>query len=108
MESTLQALDLEPGGTLHVRSLHLLDWGQVLRLACVYRRPDHADQPLDLSFHDCREMKWRIYAFDDDRDEVLIVDARLGRGSHRSPAHMLTDRFGVTVFYGELQVTQPD
>jgi hypothetical protein len=103
-DATFATLGLTPGGTLHVQRLALLDWGQVLELACVQRQHEQPDHPFTLRFTDCREMKWRTYAFDGTQDEVLLVDARLGRGEHRSPAHLLTDRFGVSLFYGALEV----
>jgi len=104
MDTIDQALGLEPGGQLYVQALQLLDWGRTLRLTCSYRFPDGEAHALNLVFQDCREFKWRVYAFDDDRPDVALVDARLGRGGHRSPAHLLTDRFGLTLIYGELQV----
>lgn len=104
MEPIHHTLGLEPGGQLYVQALQLLDWGRTLRLDCGYRFPDGTLQTLCLVFHDCREMKWRIYAFDDGRAEVALVDARLGRGGHRSPANLLTDRFGLTLTYGELKI----
>lgn len=107
MEQVIAALGVEPGGMLFVRELQVLDWGRVLRLVCVYRLSPDDDYPLDITFRDCRDMRWRIYAFDDGRPEVAVVDARLGRGGHRSPAHVLTDRFGLTLTYGELNI-DPD
>ena len=108
MDTIHPALGLEEGGQLYVQALHLLDWGRTLRLACVYRFPDGPAQKLDLVFQDCRELKWRVYVFDDGRPDVALVDARLGRGGHRSPAQLLTDRFGLTLTYGELHVEHGD
>lgn len=104
MDQVYQTLGVEPGGMLYVRELQVVNWGRTLRLVCVYRLSPTDEYPLDITFLDCRDMKWRVYAFDDGRSEVLVVDARLGRGGHRSPAHILTDRFGLTLTYGEISV----
>src|SRR5690606_28928435 len=103
MDAVFRALGLEPGGQLVVRSLEPREWGQTVRLECVYRARDGDDMPLSLTFADCREMTWRVYAFAGSQSQVALVDARLGRGGHRSPAHLLTARFGLSLSYGELR-----
>jgi hypothetical protein len=108
MQSLYEWLGLDAGSPIDVQDIHLLDWGRTLRLACASRSPDGSVRRFDLVFHDCRELKWRVYAFDDGRDAVSLVDARLGRGGHRSPAHLLTDRFGLTLTYGELALERDD
>ena len=104
MDAVHEALGVEPDGLLFVRDVYVSEWGRTVRLSCIYRLSPSAGQLLTITFYECRELKWRIYALDDGRDEAAVVEARLGRGGHRSPAHLLTDRFGLTLTYGELLV----
>ncbi len=60
------------------------------------------ERPFTLTFDDCREMRWRIYAHLDVSEPTPLVEFAPGRDQHRSPAQMLTGHFGLSVFYGAL------
>ncbi|MFN8372563.1 MAG: hypothetical protein U0694_06765 [Anaerolineae bacterium] len=57
-----------------------------------------------LAFDECREMQWRVYAHENDDQPTALVDFAAGRGQHRSPAKLLTDTFGLTLWYGAMMI----
>jgi hypothetical protein len=61
-----------------------------------------------LTFSDCREMRWRMYVHLDADQPTTLHDFAAGRDQHRSPAQLLTDHFGVSLFYGTMTLTPGD
>ncbi|MBI5671120.1 MAG: hypothetical protein HZC41_24250 [Chloroflexi bacterium] len=96
-------------GTFWVRDVRMQDWGSDLVLDCSYE-PGEPDAPIPfrLTLHDCREIQWRVYAHlkhpEDTTLPAELVNVALGAGNHHKPLNLLTDSFGLTVLYGELQV----
>lgn len=100
------ALNL-PGDTPIVFvGLALVAWGQALHFTCEAAPPI---TPFGLQVAGCREMRWQHYthlpvdpaaAF----PRTRLVSFKLGRDQHRSPLHLLTDHFGLSVWYGQLCV----
>lgn len=69
--------------------------------------------PFVLRFDDCREQRWQFYSHITADPDVpfprcTLVDWRWGRSQHRSPAHLLTDYFGLSLFYGTLHLVHAD
>ncbi|MDX2161747.1 MAG: hypothetical protein SF162_10510 [bacterium] len=58
-----------------------------------------------LQCDDCREMRWRTYAHAEADQPTAVIEFKPGRDQHRSPAHLLTDHFGLSLFYGALTIT---
>jgi hypothetical protein len=102
MDELLAMLDVEAGGGLVVRRMTVVDWGQTLEFECEYRHGETV--AFTLVFQDCREMKWRVYVHAAALDEAAVADLTLGRSGHRSPAHLLTEFFGMSLVYGELVI----
>lgn len=94
-------LDLEPTAPLILRAVQWLDWGRTL----IFDISAGDAGRYALRFEDCREMRWRIYAHETEGDQTPIVDFTAGRDAHRSPAQMLTGRFGASLVYGGLSVS---
>src|SRR5688572_25357806 len=106
MESIYEALGLSAGGTLVVLEVAFLDWGQTLALRGEHRADDGHVVRFRLAFTNCRELRWRAYVHAVGPDEALLVDVALGRSAHRSPAQLLSDRFGLSVWYGEVGINR--
>ena len=83
-------------------------WGRDLHFSGV------ADtMPFHLHFLDCRETRWQIYSHLQDESKPAfppteLVNFKLGRTQHRSPAHLLTEHFGLSLVYGELELHYAD
>ena len=77
-----------------IERLDVLDWGQRLVFTCAA-----GDQRFTLRYTDCRELRWRIYV-SDPADSTPLVSFAPGRDQQRSPAQFLTAHFGLSVFYG--------
>jgi hypothetical protein len=95
-------LNTPDNAMLTLKTLRLEGWGRTL----VFEGIVDGGAAFELAFEDCRESKWRIYAhleaavgFD-----TPVVDFAPGRDLHRSPAHLLTAHFGLSVVYGGLRV----
>jgi hypothetical protein len=100
--SALHALlSLEPTTGLTLRAVQWLDWGRTL----VFEIYAGATGTYTLRFDDCREMRWRLYTHETQGGETPVIDFAPGRDAHRSPAQMLTGRFGVSLVYGEMRVS---
>ena len=97
-------LNVEPTTALTLRAVQWLDWGRTL----VFDISAGAAGTFALRFDDCREMRWRIYAHETAGEHTPIVDFAAGRDAHRSPAQVLTERFGLSLVYGELRVSRTD
>ena len=102
MDELLAMLGMAAGGALVVRRMTVVDWGRTLEFACAYRHGETV--AFTLAFVDCREIKWRVYVHAAALDEAVVGDLTLGRSGHRSPAHLLTEFFGMSLFYGELAI----
>jgi hypothetical protein len=102
-----ELLGLHPYGSLVMSDLQMVAWGRDVIFACVYD-PGGPSKPVafKLVFKDCREMRWKAYAHlaadgGEGQPATAVVDFRLGKDQHRSPAQILTDHFGVSLYYGE-------
>jgi hypothetical protein len=95
-------LNIDQTVMLVLRSVQWLDWGQTL----VFEIRVGEAERFELRFGDCREMRWRIYAHETTGDETPIVDFAPGRDAHRSPAQILTGRFGLSLVYGKMNVSR--
>lgn len=98
------ALGLPPGTSLYLTKVALEQWGNTLHFESIAGE----DMAFSLDFRDCREWKWQTYTHMDSAGETFprteLVNVRLGRSQHRSPAHLLTEHFGLSLFYGEVMV----
>lgn len=63
-----------------------------------------------LVFDDVRDLRWRTYITAESDNAASsfpatqLVDFSLGRDQHRSPAQLLAEHFGVSLFYGILNI----
>ena len=78
--------------------LGVLDWGQTLVFTGAA-----GDQPFRLRYTDCRELRWRVYVTDT-ADATPLVSFAPGRDQQRSPAQFLTAHFGLSLYYGSVEV----
>ena len=78
--------------------LDVIDWGQTLVFTGAA-----GDQPFTLRYTDCRELRWRVYVGDTAAATALVSFAA-GRGQQRSPAQFLTAHFGLSIFYGSIEI----
>ena len=100
------ALNLSQMVDIELVSLRMRMWGRDLGFECkagIVR--------FDLRFLDCRETRWQLYThLKDEKNPAFppteLVNFKMGRSEHRSPAHILTEHFGVSLVYGELQLIQ--
>lgn len=104
----LSALNLPPTTAILVRSLEMVMWGRNLLFFC---EANHIE--FELHFKDCREMRWQIYThMQHDKNPAFpptqLANCALGRGQHRSPAHLLTEHFGLSLVYGEVYLLRDD
>jgi hypothetical protein len=93
-------LDLPAGADVTLQQLDILDWGQTLIFSGMA-----GDQPFTLRYHDCRELRWRVYV-GDRADSTPLVSFAPGRDQQRSPAQFLTAHFGLSLYYGSLEITR--
>lgn len=92
-------LDLPDGAAVMLERLDVLDWGQTLVLSGAAD-----DQPFTLRYGDCRELRWRVYV-GDPADATPLVSFAPGRDQQRSPAQFLTAHFGLSLYYGSVEIT---
>ncbi len=96
------ALNLLPGTRIFFTNLELRAWGDILHFTGLAG----VDVPFGLQFRDCREWRWQTYRHRSSGDDALptteLVNFKLGRSQHRSPAHLLTEHFGVSLYYGDV------
>jgi hypothetical protein len=92
-----EALGVPEGSPIHLIDVWVGAWGRdvVLEGEC-------GGISFELAFDDCREMQWRVYSHENDGEPTALADFTLGRDQHRSPAKVLTDTFGLTIWYGAL------
>ncbi|MFN8529540.1 MAG: hypothetical protein U0670_13085 [Anaerolineae bacterium] len=94
-------LELPDAAAITLTALHIDGWGRTLIF-----RGQLISTAFTLTFNDCREMRWRVYAHQEANVPTLLVEFAQGRDLHRSPAQLLTEHFGLSVFYGSLTVTR--
>ena len=82
-----------------LQRLDVLDWGRTLVFTGAA-----GDQPFELRYSDCRELRWRVYVTDSNAATPLVSFVP-GRDQHRSPAQLLTAHFGLSLFYGAAHLT---
>lgn len=104
MEGLYPLLGVTPGGKIVIQSIQVNSWGYELVFQCLHQSDSGEALPFTLTLTDCREMQWRVYARLAQEGGNQLVQMQLGRDQHRSPARMLTEAFGLVVFYGTLSV----
>ncbi|GAB5492586.1 MAG: hypothetical protein Phog2KO_28010 [Phototrophicaceae bacterium] len=102
------ALNLESATRIRFTALSMRMWGRELHFSCVAE-----SLAFNLNFLDCREMRWQIYThLQDDNNPAFppteLANFKLGRNQHRSPAHLLTEHFGLSLVYGALELHHDD
>ena len=91
-------LGVAEGAPVLLDRLDLLDWGKTLILSGTA-----GDQPFELRYDDCRDLRWRVYAAER-ADVSALVSFAPGRDQQRSPAQFLTEHFALSVYYGSVSV----
>ncbi len=81
-----------------IERLEVLDWGRTLVFTGLA-----GDLPFTLRYTDCRELRWRAYVGDTEAATPLVSFAA-GRDQQRSPAQFLTAHFGLSIFYGSVEI----
>jgi hypothetical protein len=109
----LDALHLSPDSTIVMQHLEWVMWGQCLFFGAFVHLPDKQPISFQLRFSDCREMKWQLYTHMQHPANPAfppseLVNFRMGRSQHRSPAHLLTEHFGLSLFYGAIHIVQDE
>ena len=79
--------------------IELIDWGRTFIFTGTA-----GDQAFTLRYDDCRDLHWRIYVADNPGTTTLISFAP-GRDQQRSPAQLLTEHFGLSLFYGSVHLS---
>jgi hypothetical protein len=114
----INTLGLVPGGGLLVTDVRLVQWGYDVVLCCRYNLtpvtiPPEDPVEFELVFHDCREIKYRVYAHISIHEQGLVpsiadvadvAEISLGHGNHRRDANILTNHFAITISYGDLAI----
>lgn len=98
-----EQLALPEAASITLTELHIEGWGRRLIF-----RGQAVSTAFTLTIDDCREMRWRVYAHQEANVPTLLVEFAQGRDLHRSPAQLLTEHFGLSLFYGSLTLTQGD
>ena len=93
-------LNINPTNALTLLVVKWVDWGRTL----IFNISAGEAGTFTLRFDDCREMRWRIYAHETQGEVTPIVDFAPGRDAHRSPAQLLTERFGLSLVYGVMTI----
>ena len=105
----LTALKLVPNATIQLHGLELFAWGRDLNFLCDALIPAQDPHPFILSFQDCRDTRWQVYTHQEATiafPPAELISFAIGRSMHRSPARLLTEYFGLSLFYGDLLVKQ--
>jgi hypothetical protein len=103
----LQALTLPETAIIKLTHLDMLLWGRALHFQGVVDRAENDAVPFELQFEDCRELRWQIYShLQSATPEAFpaseLMNFQMGRNQQRSPARLLTEHFGLALFYGTL------
>lgn len=95
-EGSLQALlGISLGTPVILSRVELIDWGRTLIFT-----GSAGSLAFELHYLDCRELRWRVYVHAG-AGETALVGFAPGRDQHRSPAHILTEHFGLSLYYGD-------
>jgi hypothetical protein len=105
----LDSLSLPESTSITLTHLDLVLWGQGLHFHALAQPLAGTIIAFELHFLDCRDMRWQIYTHNQHPDSPAfpateLVNFRMGRSEHRSPAHLLTEHFGLSLFYGQLEI----
>lgn len=109
----LECLKLNPENLIYFSALRIIAWGRSLHFSCYAQSPDGTKHQFSLVFDDCRDMRWQAYSHIELDENVQfplteLVNFRMGRDQQRSPCQMLTEHFGLTLFYGEMKILLDD
>lgn len=108
----LNALGLPPETPLQLTRVSTSSWGRRIVFRGVALPDTGSPVHFELLLSDCRDIRWQVYTHlghdEDTTPPTSIVSFRKGRSPHRSPAYILTEHFGLAVFYGELEIRQID
>lgn len=104
----LEILKLKPPTVIQFHKLELGIWGRDLKFMAQANEIDFG-----CYFLECRETRWQHYSHKQHADNPAfpiteLANFKQGRDQHRSPAHLLTDHFGLSVVYGKLQIVVGD
>jgi hypothetical protein len=107
----LDSLSVAATTTIKLTHLDAILWGQGLHFHALAQPLTGDNIAFELRFLDCREMRWQIYTHIQHPDSIAfpateLVNFRIGRSQHRSPANLLTEHFGLSLFYGRIQVVR--
>ena len=94
-----EILKLDHDAPILFTQLHVEGWGRSLIFDGIA-----GDVRFTLTFDECREMRWRVYAHLDATEPTPLQDFVAGRDQHRSPAQVLTGHFGLSLFYGTIKI----
>lgn len=114
-QKLIDALGLVPDGGMSITDIQMVQWGRDLIFECLYQTTPINAPPDDpvmfrLIFHDCREIKYRVYAHIGMHEQgqvasvADIAEMSLGKGQHHRDANIMTNHFAVTISYGELTI----
>lgn len=102
------ALMVDHDTVIQLTALKMIMWGRELHFSGTAGK-----MSFELYFRDCREMRWQIYSHLQDENNPAfpptnLANFKLGRNQHRSPAHLLTEHFGLSLVYGALELHYAD
>ena len=105
----LQALTLPETGIIKLTHLDMLLWGRALHFHASVDASDTAAVRFEIHFEDCRELRWQVYSHLQSPSPQAfpaseLMNFQLGRSQQRSPARLLTEHFGIVLFYGSLHL----
>ena len=105
----LQALTLPETGIIKLTHLDILLWGRALHFHASVNSEDTAAMQFEIHFEDCRELRWQVYShLQSPTPQAFpaseLMKFQIGRTQQRSPARLLTEHFGMSLFYGSLHL----
>ncbi len=104
MDITFAALlDLPADTPITFDRIDLFDWGRTLVFGGTAGSAE-TGIVFTLRCNDCRDLHWRVYVHDAGASTALVGFAP-GRDQHRSPMQLLTEHFGLSLYYGSLTVS---
>ncbi len=98
-------LDLPAETPITFEKIDLRDWGRTLVFGGTAGGDTARSVAFELRLDDCRDLHWRVYVHDAAARTALVGFAP-GRNQHRSPLQMLTEHFGLTLYYGSLSISR--
>ena len=118
-EILVTQLGLIPDGGFSVTNIQMARWGHDLIFTCRYQTASMTTAPdppvyFNLVFHDCREIKYKVYAHIGLHEQGQITPVAdigeliLGQDNHRFEAYILTNHFAVNISYGKLHIERDD